>query len=323
MRTEHPLVSIVIVNWNGADIIHECLVSVKKIRYEPVEIIVVDNASTDDSVKKIKCFENIILVESKQNLGYAGGNNLGFTHCSGRYIATLNNDTEVDPDWLEEPIKMLESYSGIGIISCRQMNALERGNIDTLYSYLDRDLLFTRMGHGQEYIDSLLFSTGGDVLAANGASAIYRKQLVDQLGGFEEKFFAYHEESDLHMRAFYAGWRCSYVPASIVYHRGSYSFEKIKPIFYYYLERNRIWFLYRHFPWSLIIKNLHTILIRELRIFGFLAIKNNMLKVYLKARIHGFAGISQFKTTRREALKKYSEKHILLQRFLKEKKIVV
>jgi hypothetical protein len=321
--TEQPLVSILILNWNGAQVLKLCLDSVFKTTYAPVEIVLVDNGSTDNSLEVAAAFPTVKVVRAGGNLGYSGGNNLGFRHCTGRYIVTLNNDIEVEPDWLLEPVRMFESNPDIGIISCRQMNAFDRTKIDTLYSYLESFLLLTRLGYGKTYDARPAYSSPGYVLGANGASAIYRKEVIERLGGVEESFFAYHEECDLHMRAFYAGWRCVYVPASVVYHRGSYTFDKHRETFFYYHERNRIWFIYRNFPLSLIAGNIHVILLRELRTFINIAVRNRMPLVYLRARIHGFVGMGTFKKIRKANCAKFLEKKALLMRLFKERKLCI
>ncbi|HEX2956263.1 MAG TPA: glycosyltransferase family 2 protein, partial [Chitinispirillaceae bacterium] len=145
-------------------------------------------------------------------------------------------------------------------------------------------------------------SKKGYVLGANGASAVYRKILLQELGGFEESFFAYQEENDLHMRAFYNGWKCFYVPEAVVYHKGSYSFKKVPEIFHYYHERNRIWFIYRNFSLSIIFRFLPVIIFRELRTMIKLVVIKRKPVIYFKARYDGFTGMFQFKNQRKKSL---------------------
>lgn len=317
-----PLVSILILNWNGEDIIEQTVKSVLNSNYKNIEVLVVDNASKDNSIEILKKIPQIKIYQNSENQGYAKGNNTGFKYCNGKYIVTLNNDIIVDPDWLNEPVKVLESDQSIGIISCRQMNCFKQDIIDTLYSFPSSHLLLSRFGNGQVYQkENPLFSKPGYTIGANGASAIYRKSLIDELGGFEESFFAYHEECDLHMRAFFSGWKCKYIPVSVVYHKGSHSFNKVKKTFYYFHERNRIWFIYRNFPLMLIFKHLPWILTREIRTLINMVFLRGFLFTYLKARWDGFTGMSKFKAVRKANLKYLKGRSGLLSDFFKFKKL--
>jgi len=317
-----PLVSVLILNWNGEDIIEESIISVLNTSYNNLEVIVVDNASTDRSLDILNRYPQIKVHKNQINQGYAKGNNTGFSLCNGKYIATLNNDIIVEPDWLNDPVKVLESEESVGIVSCRQMNSFDKNLIDTLYSYPTSYLLLGRFGCGQLFNpEKPLFNKSGYTIGANGASAIYRKKLLTTLGGFEDSFFAYHEECDLHMRAFYAGWKCKYVPTSVVYHKGSHSFNKVKKTFYYYHERNRIWLIYRNFPFSIILKNLHWIIIREIRTMVNMVFIRRFLFTYIRARWDGFIGMFRFKSIRALNLKSYKNKKNELSVFFKKKKI--
>ena len=146
---ENPLISLIILNWNGKECIDECLESILKTEYNNIEIIVVDNGSTDDSLERIKKHSRITLLSLKENLGYAAGNNIGFKHARGKFIATINNDVVVDPGWLKQPLELFQGDSSIGIIACRQMKYDIRDTIDCLYAYPGKALLFEPMGSGK------------------------------------------------------------------------------------------------------------------------------------------------------------------------------
>lgn len=306
------LVSILILNWNGESILDECITSILKSEYQNYEIVVVDNNSSDRSLEVLSKYPGLKVISNRENLGFAGGNNIGFRHCEGRYIVTLNNDIIVEPNWLTEPVRILESDNAIGIIGCRQMSYFNREVIDSLYLVPTAFLLLDRMGKGKIFHDGEeKFTTLGYTIGASGASVIYRKTLLNQLGGFDERFFAYHEESDLHLRAFASGWKCLYVPSSVVYHKGSYSFSKAKKTFFYLHERNRIWYVYKNFPASFIFKNLPVIIYRELRTFVNVAIRRGLLGTYLRARIDAFKELKQFKDERKKNVKTFLlRKHI-------------
>ena len=316
-----PLVSIIILNWNGLKCIRECLESVVATNYTTTEIIVVDNGSTDGSHNIAKKFSNVRLVALEKNIGFAAGNNAGFKIAKGKYIATLNNDVIVEPDWLQQPTELFEHYPSIGIVACRQMNYYHRDRIDCLYTYPLHSLLFEPMGVGKIFTNDNLFSRPGQVIGAGGASAIYRKEVVNAFGGFDERYYAYHEESDLCMRAFLDGWKCAYAPSAVVFHRGSFSFGRIKRQFAFYHERNRVWFIYKFYPFAYILKNVFWICIMELRLLRVWIFKRKLGGAYFSARYHGFLGLVRLREERKIYTAKFKEKQAIFNQFLRQKKL--
>jgi GT2 family glycosyltransferase len=317
-----PLISVVILNWNGLDCITDCIESVEKALYKNIEIIVIDNASTDGSQEIVKTrFPNVKLLELKENIGFAAGNNRGFKKAQGKFVATLNNDVVVTPTWLDQPVEFFENEETVGIIACRQMNFYNREMIDCLYTYPLRSLLFNSMGTGKIFSQTDLFCKPGYVIGAGGASAIYRKKMLDELGGFDERYFSYHEESDLCMRAFLTGWKCLYSPLAVVYHRGSFSYNRMRRQFVLFHERNRIWFIYKFFPFEFIVLNFFPIvfmLFRLIRVYGF---KRKAGFGFISAWLQGLLGKSRFHDDRKMHVNNFKEKRQLFLQFLKYKKL--
>jgi GT2 family glycosyltransferase len=292
---DNPLISIVILNWNGEDLLENCLNSVLNSSYKQIEIIIVDNYSTDSSLKVLEKYTSRIhLILNNENKGFAGGMNSGIKHARGKYIATLNNDVVVDPDWLNRPIELLESDTTIGIISCRQMVYNESDIIDVLYSAPTPHLLPKPVGSNKKYSAHPEFHTEKVVFGASGASVIYRKQLLARYGGFDERFFAYHEESDLQTRAHRDGWKCVYVPSAIVYHMGSRSFGKLSRTFHYYHERNRWWYIVKNYSFLNILTHFPYLFFMELRLIRVIFFKSKCPDVYLKARIDAIKGLINY-----------------------------
>lgn len=317
-----PLVTLIVLNWNGKTLLEECLQSLKKTEYDNLEIIVVDNGSTDGSIEMVGKLPGVQLIANKTNLGYTGGNNAGFKAAKGKYVITVNNNIIVDPAWLKDPIKYLENDDTIGVISSRQMNYFNKNTIDHLYSYPTRILLPGRMGHGEQYQVKPLFSSAGYAFGASGASAMYRKKMLDEIGGLEESFFIYQEECDLQMRVFLNGWKCLYVPSSVVYHKESVTMNKHKSMFYYLHERNRIWYIYRNYPLGIILKNLPVILFRELRTMLNIVVLRRMPFIYLKARVNGFSGMFKFSQMRKKNIALFTEKKKYYQQLCREKLVM-
>jgi Predicted glycosyltransferases len=290
---KNPLVSLVILNWNGKECIDECLESVLKTDYKNIEIIVVDNGSTDDSLERIKKRPQVKILALKENLGYAAGNNAGFKQAMGDFVATLNNDVIVEPDWLKQPLELFKKFSSIGIIACRQMNYQKRDIIDCLYGYPKKSLIFAPMGSRKRLCNNELFMQPGIVISAGGASALYRKRLLTELNGFDEHYYSFHEESDLCMRAFLLGWKSAYSPSAVVYHKGSFSYSRTKAKWAFYHERNRLLFMYKFFPFSFILQNMGWIFLNEMRQIAILLFKKKVGHMYciawiqaIKCRIH-------------------------------------
>ena len=293
-----PLVSCVVLNWNGSSFVKECIDSLKQLDYPNIEIIVVDNASTDNSLEILGAIENITIIRNPVNVGYAAGNNTGFRAAKGAYIATINNDIVVEPAWLDEPIALLEGNRSIGIISSRQMNYFKRDRIDALYSYLHPSLIFFQEAFRKRYNEKSFVTGPVQVLGASGAATLYRKKMLDELNGFDQTFYAYHEESDLCMRAFLAGWKCVHVPSAVAFHRRSATFSRIKPAMFYYQTRNRLWFIYKYTPITLFLGNCLWVIFTELRIIRIVLFRERVFPSYMRGMIDGFKGMAGLKKTR-------------------------
>jgi GT2 family glycosyltransferase len=305
---DSPLVSLIVLNWNGAALLKECIDSLKKLDYKNIEIIVVDNASTDESPDVLASIKGITVIRNRTNLGYAGGNNAGFAAAKGAYVATINNDITVDAAWLNEPVALLEKDKSIGIISSRQMNYFQHNTIDALYSFLHPSLILFQEAFRKRFDANVHGLAPVQVLGASGASTLYRKKMLDELGGYDERLFAYHEESDLCMRAFLSGWKCVYAPSAVAYHRRSASFNRVRGSMFYYHTRNRLWFIYKYSPVSMIVKNLFWIVFTELRIFRIVVFRERVLFSYVRGTFDGFRGMPALAAARRSNMERLKTK---------------
>jgi GT2 family glycosyltransferase len=314
-----PLVSLVVLNWNGKAIIKSCLDSLKQLAYVNREIIVVDNASTDGSAEYLESIDGITVVKNEENLGYAAGNNAGIAAARGKYVAVINNDIIVEPSWLSPLVTVLEQDEFVGIISGRQMNYYQRNTIDVLYTYLAYDLMMHEKDSKKDYDPSRYPQEPCRVMGVSGASTVFRKSMFDALHGFDEGLYAYHEESDLCMRAFLAGYKCVFVPAAVAYHMRSVSFSKIKGTAFYYQTRNRIWFVFRYAPLHLLVLHSIPIIIRELRIIRVAAFKTRLLGFYLRAVAHGIAALPALYPQRKQNMKALARKKQLYGQLRKKK----
>jgi GT2 family glycosyltransferase len=238
---------------NRRELLGRCLESLWRQTFSNFEVIVVDNGSVDDSLEFLQSIRErrLKVVSLPVNKGFAGGCNAGITHAAGRYIATLNNDTEADVRWLEELVGGMESDPAIGMCASKILFHGDRTRIDKAGHLMYPDGLNHGRGSGEQ--DSGQFERREEVLFPDAAAALYRRRMLDTIGLFDENFFAYGDDADLGMRARLAGWNCLYVPTAIVYHVHSATAGEFSALKAFLIERNRIWVMVKTFPLSLLL----------------------------------------------------------------------
>ncbi|HXU91371.1 MAG TPA: glycosyltransferase family 2 protein [Methylomirabilota bacterium] len=256
MTTERPLVSAVVVNWNGVACIQACLESLLDQRWPALEIIVVDNGSTDGSRELLRARygARITLIESPVNLGFAAGNNVAILAAKGAYVALLNNDAVADVDWVGELVRAAEADPRVGMCACKILVLDGRGLIDSAGLLISADGI--GRGRGRLELDGDAYARAGDALIPSGCAVLYRRAMLDEIGLFDEDFFAYCEDSDLGLRGRLAGWTCRYVPTAIVHHAYSRSAGPYSTFKAFHVERNRCFVLLKCFPASAIIASI-------------------------------------------------------------------
>lgn len=251
-----PLASVIIVNHNGIDFVDTCLCSVLKSDYENLEVIFVDNASTDGSLQYVNnAFGNdqrLKFVENSSSFGPAVGRNRGSRIANGKYLIFLDNDTKVTPNWITELVGVLEKDVSIGAAQAKLLR-MDTNLYDCAGDYLGPLGFLIERSRGREDKGQLDFTA--DILSAKSAASIIRKELFDRIGRFDEDFYMYLEETDLSWRVWLAGYRVVFIPNSNVYHafatpEKSFSRYYSKYIVRYYGCRNYI---------STLVKNLEPI----------------------------------------------------------------
>ncbi|HXY55141.1 MAG TPA: glycosyltransferase family 2 protein [Nitrospirota bacterium] len=241
-----------IVNWNGKHLLGECLESLRRQTFQDFEIVIVDNDSRDGSVEYIReRYREVNLVTLPVNKGFAGGNNAGIRIASGSYIALLNNDTKTDPTWLENLIKEAESNPAAGMLACKILSYSDPDIIDNVGLLIYRDGL--ARGKGRLERDRGQYDQKGEALFPSGCAGLYRRNLLEETGLFDEEFFAYADDVDLGLRGRLTGWGCVYVPAAKVYHKYSSSSASYSSLKAFLVERNRVWVLLKYYPAELIV----------------------------------------------------------------------
>lgn len=252
--TAPPLISSIVVNWNRRDLLRACLVSLQTQRFPNTEIILVDNGSTDGSVEMTeRDFPTVRIVRNTQNRGFCAANNQGIAIARGEFIALLNNDAEADPRFLESLVRVFDQRPDVGMAAAKIVVWEDPGLIDKVGHLIYPDGQNRGRGTGER--DTGQYDRVEEVLWPDGCGAMYRKSMLDQIGGFDEDFFAYADDAELGLRARIAGWGCIYTPHAVVrHHRGATlgvgSVARLKLI-----ERNRVLLAVKLFPWSLLLWN--------------------------------------------------------------------
>ncbi len=213
-----PKVSIVILNWNGKKFLKDCLTSLSRINYQPVEILVVDNNSSDGSVEFVKQkFPQAKLIANRQNYGFAKGNNLGLKAATGEYILFLNNDTVVTPDFLRLMIEDFQQDLTLGCIQPQMRMMTDKTRLDEAGAYLAFNGFLYHYGYRKDY-RLPNYQVPREIFSAKGACMLIPRKVIAKVGGFDEDFFIFFEETDLCYRIWLAGYTVRYEPRSVIYH---------------------------------------------------------------------------------------------------------
>ncbi len=243
-----PLFSVVIPNWNGKHFLQPCLDSLKAQTHQSVEVIIVDNASSDGSQDYIKeNYPDVILVELAENLGFTGACNIGMETATGDVISLLNNDTEVEPNWIEEILSAFERYPDVGMIASKMILFNQRDHIHTTGDFFTVDGRAGNRGVWEK--DEGQYETEDYVFGACGGSSAYRQTMLDKIGLLDNDYFFLLEDVDLAWRAQLAGYKVLYVPTAIVYHHLSATGGGVTASFHD--GRNSIWIIVKNLPSSL------------------------------------------------------------------------
>lgn len=276
------LVTVVIPNWNGRKHLKTCLDSlILSCRSSRVkwEIIVVDNGSTDGSVEFLRKYYPLVkILALPKNCGFSFAVNLGIRKAKGKYIALLNNDTEVDKKWLMNlVVKAQKSNAQLMSFASKMVNFYQRNLLDDCgdgYTWYGRAY---KRGLGQE--DRGQFDREEFIFAPCAGAALYKKSLFEKIGFFDEDFFAFNEDVDLAFRAQLGGFKCLYVPTAVVYHKKGGFFNE--PFRFSLGVRNTLFVIVKNWPWKFILFNLPKILYAQLRIC-FSSFKLGFYTAYFK-----------------------------------------
>lgn len=257
-------VSVIIPSWNGASLLPACLNSLRAQTFQDFEVLVVDNASADDTTALVRRnYQDVRLITLTVNRGFTGAVNTGIAQSQGPLIALLNQDVEAAPHWLEEIVRAAHTHPEAGAIACKIMLYDHRDHFHSAGDGYRRDGIPVNRGVWQKDVGQ--YDTECPVFAACGGAAAYRRHVLDQIGWFDESFFMYCEDVDLAWRQQLAGWSTIYTPRAIAFHRLSASGGGVTAS--YYTGRNTIYVIVKNVPGPLLQKYWPAMVAAQWRIF--------------------------------------------------------
>ena len=263
---ESPLVSVIVLNYNAGELLLNCVDSLKKSAYTNLEILVVDNISTDGSQKKCKeKFPDVELIQNNENLGYCGGNNVGIKKAKGEFIVILNPDTIVEKNWIDELILAHREF-GDGlyqpkILSLNEENIIQStGNMLHIFGFGYARDKGNKISDKKEEIEKIGY--------ASGTCLFTSRNVIEKIGLLDEFLFLYHDDLDLGWRAAQGVINSYYVPKSKIFHVESYSLKWSSKKFYW-LERNRKYCLLTHYSKDTYEKMRYSLFLVDLFVWAF------------------------------------------------------
>ena len=243
--------SVIVVTWNGRELLRKNLPAVLAQSQPDYEVVVVDNGSADGSVELLdREFPGVRVVRLPENRGFAGGNNAALPFCRGEYLVRLNNDARPEPDWLGRLVAAADANPRVGVVASK---LVEEGGL--LDSAGDRYLTSWAADKRGVHEPPASFDRADGIFGACGGAALYRRRLVDEIGFFEEDFFLIYEDVDLSFRARLMGWEVVYVPGAVVHHAVGASVDRVPDLKLYYQYRNSEYVWIRNVPGRLLWKH--------------------------------------------------------------------
>lgn len=301
-----PLISIVIVNFNGQRFLEPCLSSLAGQSFKNFEIILVDNNSSDGSVDFIhEHFPEVTVIKNKENAGFTGGANAGIRASRGEFILTLNNDTTADPHFIENLVKPMVSDPGVGM--CASKMLFPDGRINSTGICIARS--GAAWDRGIYEPDSGQYDGKVDVFGPCAGAALYRKSMLDEIGLFDEDFFIFMEDVDLAFRARLAGWVCRFVPSARVIHIMGGTAGTDSELSVFYGNRNLLWNTIKNFPSRTLLIYLPWILGRNCADIPYYFSKGKGQAI-LKAKASAMGGIVRMARKRKSASRRVPEGQI-------------
>lgn len=280
--TSQPRVTAVVLNYNGRRLLDVILPSLAAQRYRDFTTVVVDDASEDDSCSYLaERWPEVEVVAIPENVGVAGALNRGVRAARSEFVALLNNDLELEPEWLGEMVAGLVRHPDAASVACKLRRYHDRQRLDGTGDMLGRRLVAIPRGSGE--LDEGQYDEETEILTPTAGAALYRASALAEVGPFDESFWAYFEDVDWGLRAQLAGLRSWYVPSALAYHiGGATTGGDSNPLYLVLHQRNRIGLMVKDLPLSVLLRNASAI-VRELARTFHHGLRQRMLRVYVRA----------------------------------------
>jgi GT2 family glycosyltransferase len=286
-------VSIIVPVWNGRSLVERLLNSLRAQTHPAAEILIVDNGSEDGAPEAAERL-GASVIRMGSNTGFACAVNRGIQECKTEWLAVINSDVELAPDWLE---RLLEAarLAGTWFATGKILSAANPGHIDGTYDLLCRGGCAWRVGQGRA--DGPEFSIPRNIWSAPGTAGLFRTELFHRLGLLDEKFESYLEDVEFGLRCACLNYKGRYVPGAVAYHQGSATLGKWHPGIVRKISRNQVLLVAKHYPPGLLIRFAWPILFSQ-SLWGVVALRHGAFFAFLRGKLEGLKG---FRAARRSA----------------------
>lgn len=285
-----PRVTVTIANYNGREMLAEMLASVARQTLTPAAVVVVDDCSDDDSVDYLRAnWPQVRVVRQPERGGVTAALNACLAAAQTELVGLFNNDMELDPGCLAELVAEIERHPRLGSVTPKMLDFADRSLLDGAGDALNWRGGGARRGH--EQADAGQYDRAEDVFGPCGGAALFRRSALEQVGDFDEAYFAYYEDIDWAFRAQLLGFRCRYVPSAILYHRGSATLGRGMSDFNgYHLWRNPIWLIAKCYPAGSLLRHAPA-LVRGQAGNLYTALRERRLRTWARAIRDALAGL--------------------------------
>jgi GT2 family glycosyltransferase len=297
-RTAGPLLTVAVLSYDGRHLLEVILPSLARQRFRDFEVVVVDNGSRDDTVAWLdEHWPEVEIVSIAENIGVTAALNVCARSGSGELVGLFNNDLELDPDCLGEVVAALGEHPEAGWAGVKLRDFQQREVIDGAGDVFTWAATGGRRGHGE--LDNGQYDEPRAIFGACGGAAVYRRDVLAQVGDFDEDFFAFYEDVDWNLRAQLAGFSCRYVPTAVVYHMGSATIGRgLSDFTRYHLWRNTLWIIAKDLPASALLRHAPQLVLGQLVNLA-VAVRDRKLGIWVKVWRDGLEGLPRILRKRR------------------------